>query len=145
MLVILTLTGCGTLTASLSNHTLTVNLEGYIQSCSFQPYFYIEENGAWRKVKGEESIIEIGPYYLDGVYKGYTWCDVAKCYAIEPPYQAELIEYRQVGEKASPDEPAKKVAEFQRVQLTGKVKVELTYFTDRMCQDEKIFTTILNL
>lgn len=145
MLALLSLTGCGVTATSISNHTLTLNLEGYIRTCTFQPYLYIEENGSWRKVKGEESLIEIGPYYLDGEYKGYTWCDVEECYAIEPPYQIELIEYRQVGEKAAPDEPAKNVAEFQRVQLTGKVKVELTYFTDEMCQDKKIFTTILNL
>ena len=145
MLIGLFLTGCGTPTTSIANHTLSLNLAGYIQSCTFQPYIYVEENGAWRQVKGEASLIEIGPYYLDGKYRGYTWCDDVACNAIETPYQIALIEYRQVGEKAAPDNLAKKVAEFQKVQLKGKVKVELTYFTDEMCQDEKIFSTILNL
>jgi hypothetical protein len=145
ILVALSLTGCGSPAASFSNHTLTLNVTGYIQSCAFQPYFYVEENGSWRKAKGEESLVERGPYYLDGKYTGYTWCDEVVCNPIETPYQVELAEYRQVGEEAAPDDPAKKVADFQTVPLQGKVKVEFTYFMDETCQDKKIFSTILNL
>jgi len=81
---------------------------------------------------------------LDGKYYGYGMCDVVMCDKIPDSFSINLIEYKKIGEKESLETKGYMVPEYQTAKLNGEVRVELKYFTDNKCENEKSFSTIVN-
>ncbi len=121
---------------------LTVNLSGYTLSCSEPLRLYVQEADSWRETT--QYLPLKGMYYLDGEYYGYKMCDVMICNKIDNPINIKLTEYKKIGEKESLETKDYLVPEYQTVNLSGKIKIEYEYFTDKNCKNKKIFSTIIN-
>ena len=85
---------------------------------------------------------------LDQQFVGYGMCDVMVCTELPIPYTVKLIEYRQAGEQAPPDQSGSMTNAprpvYRTVPLTGDIKVNVAYYSDKDCQQPKAFSTILH-
>ena len=127
-----------------SGNTFSTNLNGYFETCMDTSAMYKRINGLWEKVSTE--LPEKGLYYLDNKFVGYGMCDVVVCTELPKPYMMQLVEYKKVGEKAPPSDSgstANTLPVYQTVSLSGDVKIDIQYFSDKNCQNKKTFSTVL--
>ena len=120
------------------------SVSGYRQSCGGDAAVYLWEKGAWRQANRQ--LPGKGLYYLDGKLVGYGACDYVTCNEFEGPVVVSPFEYRQTGAKPPPKDIGTSVPElpvFETVELRGKLKVELSYFTDPKCTQRKTATKVL--
>ena len=143
VLTVIFLLGCTVPEQDIVNdNKLQINIDGYIETCINEPNIFVNEGGNWRAADIE--LPGKGMYFLDGEYIGYGMCDVVVCDEIRNPMEIELVEYVEVGERESLETEGYIVSEFSTKQLSGEIKVELKYYTDSDCKDEKTFTTTVN-
>lgn len=126
---------------TLSGNTLKVHLNGYIPACSKPSVVYAKESNVLRQAN--QNLPGKGQYYLDGEYHGYGTCDFSACTKVDF-YETNLVEYKKVGEKESPESKEFKVPQYETVNLSGQLKVELKYFTDNECSNEKSISLEIN-
>lgn len=127
---------------------LTLNIDGYVVSCSDNQAFYKKENNEWVKVSSK---VDKWPYYLDDHFIGRMMCDVLICKKIEKPLIIDLVEYKEVGTKLAPEKsgfydnsgsPAVATV-YQTIPLKGEIRVELNYFSDHECKNKQLFSTVI--
>lgn len=101
------------------------------------------EKGAWRQVNRQ--LPGKGLYFLDDRFVGYGACDYVTCVPIDGKVQVSLHEYLKTGTKAAPEGrgTSGQLPVFETVRLRGKLKVELTYFTDPKCTVRETVTKTL--
>jgi hypothetical protein len=105
---------------------------------------YKRVNGSWEKVSTD--LPGKGLYYLDNKFVGYGMCDVVVCTELPKPYTMQLVEYRKVSEKVPPSDSgstANTLPVYQTVSLSGDVKIDIQYFSDKTCQNKKTFSTVI--
>lgn len=133
-------------TVKVENNKFQVDINGYMRYCINEPSIFVYENGDWREANTQ--LPGKGMYFLDGEYHGYGMCDVTWCYKIENPIEISLVEYVEVGKKESLETALEtgghQVPDFNTKKLTGKIRVELDYYTDSDCENKKTFTTTVN-
>ena len=126
------------------NDDFSTNLNGYFETCMDTSAMYKRINGSWEKVSTE--LPGKGLYYLDNKFVGYGMCDVVVCTELPKPYTTQLVEYKKVGEKAPPSNSgstANTLPVYQTVSLSGDVKIDIQYFSDKNCQNKKTFSTVI--
>jgi hypothetical protein len=130
--------------ATFTGNTFSTNLNGYFETCIDTSAMYKRTNGSWEKVSNE--LPGKGGYYLDNNFFGYGMCDVVVCTELPKPYTMQLVEYKKVGEKAPPSGSgytANTLPVYQTVSLSGDVKIDIQYFSDKNCQNKKTFSTVI--
>ena len=127
-----------------TGNTFSTNLNGYFDTCMDTSAMYKRTNGSWEKVSTE--LPGKGLYYLDNKFVGYGMCDVVVCTELPKPYMMQLVEYKKVGEKVRPwdrGSSANTLPVYQTVSLSGDVKIDIQYFSDKNCQNKKTFSAVL--
>ena len=105
---------------------------------------YKRINGSWEKVSSK--LQGKGLYYLDDKFVGYGMCDVFVCSELPNPYAIQLVEYKKVGEKTPPPDSgstANALPVYQTISLSGDIKIDIQYFSDKNCQNKKTFSTVI--
>lgn len=118
--------------------------DGYFQYCGGNAAMYKRVNNSWERVSRE--LPGKGLYYLDDKFIGYVMCDFIVCSKLPKPYTMQLIEYKKVGEKAPPPDintMGNTLPVYQTVSLSGDVKIDIQYFSDKNCQNKKFFSTVI--
>ena len=129
---------------NIVDNNFSTNINGYFETCMDTSTTYKRINGSWEKVSTE--LPGKGLYYLDNKFVGYGMCDVVVCTELPKPYTIALVEYKKVGEKAPPSDSgsaANTLPVYQTVLLSGDVKINIQYFSDKNCQNKKTFSTVL--
>ena len=135
---------------TISNNTLSINLDGYWRTTcmAVPPSIYVKNGSSWRKAN-REIWRESPVYYVDGRINTPD-CDVVYCKRIWP-FSVELVEYVKVGERAPPADrqyywggKLNLVPDFKSYPLKGEVKVEMKYFADKNCTDARNFSATFN-
>lgn len=120
------------------------SVSGYQSVCSDGVALYQWERGAWRQANRQ--LPGKGLYFLDGKFVGYGACDYVTCNEFAGPIEVSPFEYRKTGAKPPPKDSGTSAPElpvFETVELHGKLKVELSYFTDPKCTQRKTVTKVL--
>lgn len=131
-------------TSTFTDNTFSTNLNGYLETCMDTSAMYKRKNDLWGKVSNE--LPGKGLYYLDNKFVGYGMCDVVVCIELPKPYTIQLVEYKKVGEKAPPSDTgitANTLPVYQTVSLSGDVKIDIQYFSDKNCQNKNTFSTVI--
>jgi len=127
------------------DNSFSANIDGYFETCMDNAVMYKRTNNSWGKVSNE--LPGKGLYYLDDKFVGYGMCDVVVCTALPKPYTMPLVEYKNVGEKATPPDSGGTTANtlpvYQAVPLSGDIKIDIQYFSDNNCQNKKTFSTVI--
>lgn len=126
----------------VENNKFQADINGYMESCINKPSISVYENGYWRETNSQ--LPGKGMYFLDGEYRGYGMCDLVVCNKIENSIEINLVEYVELGKKESPETEGYQVPDYNSKELTGKIRVELDYFTDSDCKNKKTFTKTVN-
>lgn len=129
---------------TFTGNAFSTNLNGYFETCMDTSTMYKRINGSWEKVSTE--LPGKGLYYLNNKFVGYGMCDVVVCTELPKPYTIQLVEYKKVGEKAPPSDSgstANTLPVYQTVSLSGDVKIDIQYFSDKNCQNKKTFSTVI--
>ena len=129
-----------------ADNTFKANIDGYFKSCTNGAALYKLVNDSWEKVSNDLAVK--GSYYLDNKFVGYSMCDLVVCQEFQDPYVIKLVEYKKVGEKAPPVDSgstANPLPAYQTVPLSGDVKIDTQYFSDKNCQNTKSFSTIIKI
>ena len=127
-----------------AGNTFSANINGYFETCMDSSAMYKRINGSWEKVSSE--LPGKGLYYLDDTFVGYGMCDVVVCSELPNPYTIQLVKYKKVGEKTPPPDSgntANTLPVYQTVSLSGDVKIDIQYFSDKNCQNKKTFSTVI--
>lgn len=128
----------------LENDVLSVSLNGYKETCTAPVISVMTDDGAWQPTNNINFLPDMGRIYLNNEYIGHMACDLIACVPLNDPYQIRLQEYQMVGERAAPEDENLIVPAYQTNTLTGKLRVELSYFTDEACQEEQIYTVVID-
>ena len=118
-------------------------INGYYETCTDNTTVYKQADG-WQKVSNE--LPSKGLYYLDDKFVGYGMCDVVVCQELPKSYTVELVEYEKVGEKAPPagsGSTAESLPVYQTIPLSSDIKIEVQYYSDKNCQNQKTSSTII--
>ena len=129
---------------SVVDNNFSTNIDGYFKTCMDTSAMYKRINSSWEKVSTK--LPGKGLYYLDNKFVGYGMCDFVVCTELPNPYTIQLVEYRNVGEKAPPSGSgytANTLPVYQTVSLSGDVKIDIQYFSDENCQNKKTFSTVI--
>lgn len=129
---------------NVANNVFSTNIDGYFETCVDSTIMYKLENGLWEKVSN--ALPKKGLYYLDDKFVGYGMCDVVVCSELSKPYTVNLVEYKKVGEKTPPPDSgstANVLPVYQTAPLSGDIKIDIQYFSDKKCQSQKTFSTVL--
>lgn len=133
------------ITPPSAGDTFSTNLDGYFKTCvDTLTIIYKHTDNSWEKVTSE--LLGKGGYYLDNNFFGYSTCDVAICTELPKPYTIQLVEYKKVGEKTPPigsGYTAGTLPMYKTVSLSGNVKIDIQYFSDKDCQNKKTFSTTI--
>ncbi len=137
-----------TLPSTSVSNTFSANINGYFETCMDSVAMYKRINGSWEKVSNKLPLKR--DYYLDDKFVGSYRCHVA-CSELPNPYTMQLIEYKKVGEKTPPPDsgsaantlPVYQIPVYQTVSLSGDVKIDIQYFSDKSCQNKKTFSTVI--
>lgn len=130
--------------ASTTDNTFSTNLNGYFETCMDTSTMYKRINGSWEKIYAE--LPGKGLYYLNDKFVGYGMCDVVKCTELPKPYTIQLIEYKEVDGKKPPANSGiitNTSPVYQTVPLSGEVKIDIQYFSDKSCQNKKTFSAVI--
>lgn len=134
----------GSVGETIGENTFSVDLAGYGTNCSDGGVFYREEAGVWKEVSSQ--LPGKGMYYLEDEFLGYGACDYVRCEKLKTPHTVSLIEYKEVGTKASPEDGGingESVSVYKAVPLTGKLKIDVYYYGDENCTEAKTFSTVI--
>lgn len=126
------------------DNTFTANIDGYFETCIETASIYKQVNRSWKKVSNE--LPRKGLYYLNGKFFGYGMCDVVYCAELPKQYTLKLAEYQKVSEKAPPSDSgstASTLPVYQTVPLSGAVKIDIQYFSDKNCRNKKTVSTVI--
>jgi hypothetical protein len=139
---------CGSIRETINNNTLEIYLSGYNQTCVGRTIVYIKNNETWREVKNPFTTMNTEACYVDGQYRQNSRCDVVRCVKLKGPLKVELVEYVKVGMKEASEDhellPGTMVPVYKTVPLHGEIKIQLHYFIDSSCTEERIFTKIIH-
>jgi hypothetical protein len=114
---------------TIEDNTAIVNLQGYTGTCIYGPYIY--ENHS----DGVSNYIPSHEYILNGEYY-INLCDVVICEKITEPLNIPLLGYELILDGEIP--------EYQTKELEGEIVIEITYFSDKDCNNEKEYIITLN-
>jgi hypothetical protein len=117
------------------------SVDGY-GTCNNKPVVSVFEDGEWQKVYTDFPPVT-GPMYVDGLYSPLMGCDLIVCRE-RSDFDVELGKFVQTGERRHPDSFLHKIPEFVQEPLTGKIKIELDYYSDSNCKNKKHFEQIIN-
>lgn len=127
-----------------AKNTFSTNIDGYFETCIDTASIYKQVNRSWEKASNE--LPEKGLYYLDGKFFGYGMCDVVYCTNLPKPYTLKLVEYQKVSEKTPPSDSGSTdptLPVYQTAPLSGNVKIDIQYYSDKNCQNKKIISTVI--
>jgi hypothetical protein len=124
---------------------ISVKLDGYKVDCCTEAVVSIKEHGTWRVVN--QTLPGKGLYYLDDQFGGYGWWDVLSCIKIDS-LLVRLVEYKEIGMKEAPPNSGLspkgiKIPVFKTIYLKGDIKIEITYYSNSTCTDNKVFTEFI--
>ncbi|MBT4441507.1 hypothetical protein HOC98_05370 [archaeon] len=129
LLFLLLLTACTPEpTYTIEENTMTVEIQGYYQTCIEEPNIYTYNQGEWEWVN--DYLPHEVEYIVDGEYQ-INLCDVVVCQEFTDPLQIELVEYIETEDLT-----------YETVPLTDTLKVEITYYTNKKCTNQKIHEII---
>jgi hypothetical protein len=114
---------------TIEDNIATVDLHGYSGTCIYEPYIY--ENHP----DGLSNYIPAYEYILDNIYQ-MNLCDIVICEKITQPLNIPLEGYELIQDGEIP--------EYQTKELEGEIIIELTYFSNKDCTDEKEYIINLN-
>ena len=137
------LTPAGSINAA--SNIFSTNIDGYFETCMDNESIYKRLNNSWQRISNE--LPSKGLYYLDDKFIGYGMCDVVACIEVPKPYTVPLAEYEKMGEKIPPPESgstATTLPVYRANSLGGEIKIEIKYFSDKNCQENKIFSMVVN-
>jgi len=128
---------------------LAIVVPGYQASCISDPTLSIPATGGWKPL--EDFIME--HHYLDGTFKFVAaMCDVVVCSKVSPENPIRLgfplYEYRGERTYLKNSEAGTynlMVPDYRTVRPSGKVKLDVIYFLDQGCNQQRTYTTILDL
>lgn len=126
-----------------SDNTFSTTINGYYATCMDNSSVYKRISGSWEKVSNK--LPSKGLYYLDDKFVGYGMCDLVVCQELPKPYAIQLVEYKKVGEKAPPPDSGSigDAPVYQTIPLSGDIKIDILYSSDKNCQNKKTFSTIV--
>lgn len=129
--------------------TFSTDLSGYTMTCGSEPLFTISKqiNGTWEKILPGD-LPPAGLYYLDNAFVGYGMNDYRVCTdpvcVPVPKFTTQLLWHEKVGMKAPPADSGSSAATvpvYATNPITGEIKVDITYFSDKDCKNKKTFST----
>ena len=129
--------------AAIADDTVTIPINGYMESCRDDTAVYTETPQGWEKVSTE--LPTKGNYYIDNQFVNYSMCDVIVCEK-GTSHAIGLVEYKQIGEKAPPANSGSTrpmVPVYQAVPLKGAIKIDVSYFSDKDCLRPAKFSTLM--
>jgi hypothetical protein len=149
--LLLLLAGCSAqrVETEVQDRALTLYLRGYVETCTDDRLIHVRENGTWRRASFEPPGMDGEPHYLHGEFHDMDkGCDLSMCQQVDRVV-VDLVEYEQIGEKDVPETSRSwrygtlRVPEYRTVPLSGEIKVEYTYHTDKNCRRSKQYTTTI--
>ena len=121
-----------------SDNELILNLTGYYRGCQRPQTIYKSVEDEWVEIRGD--LPAKGQYYLDGQFNGYGGCDYDVCMKLPKTYIVRLVEFNQTDTKNPPADSfsdGSPVPVYQTVPLSGKLKIEINFYSDPDCKHQK--------
>lgn len=131
---------------TVTDRGISLNIKGYFVMCELFSTLYKKVNNSWEKVLTDTDLPQKGLYYLDSEFVGYGMCDSHFCTELPSPLTNRLVTYKNVGSKAPPKNSgssALTVPVYTTSPLTGEIKIDVNYYSDKDCQNKKTFSTVI--
>lgn len=131
---------------TVENDSLTINVQGYEESCVTPYTILFNVAGQWH----EGTFLPYqGPHYLDSQYIDLPWinegCDVV---GICDPFRERTISISEISYENIgwiEHEPGQNVRAFKTLPPTDEIQVRLAYYADADCQRSVEYQTTLSL
>ncbi len=137
---------------NIENKQLKIKIEedGFLKAC-VDPVVFVRRFGRWKRVITKPP--SKSAYYVDDVLYvvGNPYC--MGCFDLGDDnnniIKVNLTEYVEQGKRKIPKTEEQKeqpqVVSFKTIPLEGEIKIELTYYTDSECKDEKVIYKFLKI